>query len=358
MNINIKKYLVWAAAGFTFIISLAYATSSDIFSAIFFLLCTLLIVPQTYQILDSVLKNKLSNNNLRILLIIILFFVGVAIPSSSNTAEPVQQSIETGKKENPVDSETLNNEKVINEAVDPEQNNDLEIGKVVKVSDGDTIRVEIENDEVSVRLIGIDTPEINHQSEPVQCYGPEAKEALENLILNKEVRLEKDVSDVDKYDRYLRYIWLDEILVNEYMTQQGYALASPYPPDIKYQQRINTGEQTAKNNSVGFWSVNTCNGNVYTGTYKDPNKTTTPEPQTNSSNNTNTGNVAPPVYVSPVVTQQATPPPTTSSKYTCSCSKTCGQMASCEEAYFQLNECGCSARDGDDDGVPCESICR
>ena len=43
--------------------------------------------------------------------------------------------------------------------------------------------------------------------------------------------------------------------------------------------------------------------------------------------------------------------------YTCNCSKTCSQMASCEEAYFQLNNCGCSKRDGDKDGVPCESIC-
>ncbi len=44
-------------------------------------------------------------------------------------------------------------------------------------------------------------------------------------------------------------------------------------------------------------------------------------------------------------------------EYQCSCSKTCTNMASCNEAYFQLNQCGCSARDGDDDGVPCESIC-
>ncbi len=45
------------------------------------------------------------------------------------------------------------------------------------------------------------------------------------------------------------------------------------------------------------------------------------------------------------------------SKYTCNCSKTCPNMT-CAEAYYQLNECGCSARDGDDDGVPCEEQCR
>ena len=44
--------------------------------------------------------------------------------------------------------------------------------------------------------------------------------------------------------------------------------------------------------------------------------------------------------------------------YSCNCSKTCGAMSSCREAYFQLNNCGCRRRDGDNDGVPCESICR
>lgn len=44
-------------------------------------------------------------------------------------------------------------------------------------------------------------------------------------------------------------------------------------------------------------------------------------------------------------------------QFSCDCSKTCGAMASCQEALFQLNQCGCSRRDSDRDGVPCESIC-
>lgn len=44
-------------------------------------------------------------------------------------------------------------------------------------------------------------------------------------------------------------------------------------------------------------------------------------------------------------------------RFSCNCSKTCEQMASCEEAYYQLNQCGCGRRDHDSDGVPCESIC-
>ncbi len=58
--------------------------------------------------------------------------------------------------------------------------------------------------------------------------------------------------------------------------------------------------------------------------------------------------------VPPTATQ---PPPPAAPAFTCDCSKVCSAMASCDEAYFQLNQCGCGARDGDNDGVPCESIC-
>ena len=57
---------------------------------------------------------------------------------------------------------------------------------------------------------------------------------------------------------------------------------------------------------------------------------------------------------------QVSAPPTTvpGPQFSCNCSKTCTQMASCQEAYFQLNQCRCLQRDNDDDGVPCESICQ
>jgi micrococcal nuclease len=103
--------------------------------------------------------------------------------------------------------------------------------------------VNVNGTEMNVRLIGMDTPEIHHPSEPVQCYGPEAQAALEDLVLNKEVRLEKDVSDKDQYDRYLRYVWLGDTLVDEYMAQHGYAFAKAYPPDTKYQDRIAAAQQ-------------------------------------------------------------------------------------------------------------------
>jgi competence protein ComEC len=57
----------------------------------------------------------------------------------------------------------------------------------------------------------------------------------------------------------------------------------------------------------------------------------------------------------PTVVQPTQQPPAPA--YVCDCGKTCSQMSSCEEAYFQLQQCGCGRRDGDGDGVPCENIC-
>ena len=78
---------------------------------------------------------------------------------------------------------------------------------VTKIIDGDTIIAEGEN----VRLLGIDSDERSYP-----CYD-EAKERLEELVLGKEVRLEKDQTDKDQYQRYLRYLFLNNQNINLYM---------------------------------------------------------------------------------------------------------------------------------------------
>ena len=65
-----------------------------------------------------------------------------------------------------------------------------------------------------------------------------------------------------------------------------------------------------------------------------------------------------PAQQQPVQQQPVQQPVQQQPSYACDCSKTCTKMASCQEAYFQLNNCGCRKRDGNNDGVPCESICR
>src|SRR3989338_7374568 len=77
--------------------------------------------------------------------------------------------------------------------------------RVKFVVDGDTI--ELENGQ-RVRYIGIDTPELHHPLKPVQCFGKEAKDENEKLVLGKEIILKKDVSETDRYGRLLRYIFV------------------------------------------------------------------------------------------------------------------------------------------------------
>lgn len=203
--------------------------------------------------------------------------------------------------------------------------------KVVRVVDGDTIK--LETGEV-VRYIGIDTPETVHPSKPIQCYGKEASDKNKELVEGKEIKLEKDVSETDKYNRLLRYVWLGDMLVNEYLVREGYAQSSSYPPDVKYQNKFIEAQKLAKEENKGLWG-SVCKVIL------------SPTPKTSQIQTTVSNTNAPTTSTQPV-----------SESFTCSCSKTCAQMSSCEEAQYQLNVCGCKARDADKDGVACDGDCQ
>lgn len=125
-----------------------------------------------------------------------------------------------------------------------------EIFKVTRVIDGDTI--EIENGE-RVRYLGIDTPETVDPRKPVQCFGIEASKKNKELVEGKIVRLEKDITDRDKYDRLLRYVHVGDIFINLELVKQGFAFSYTYPPDIKYQEEILAAEQEAREANRGLW---------------------------------------------------------------------------------------------------------
>ncbi len=182
--------------------------------------------------------------------------------NSKETSKTNNENIEQSSNQKETQSD---NEKELNST----KNNSGEFNQnttekvlVTRVVDGDTIVVNLHGEDAKVRLIGIDTPEIHHPKRPVQCFGYEAKDFLEKLIDQKEVRLEKDVNDKDVYGRYLRYVWLDDNFINETLVKEGYAFAKSYPPDIKYQEKFKEAEQYARTNQEGLWSSETCNGNV------------------------------------------------------------------------------------------------
>jgi micrococcal nuclease len=133
---------------------------------------------------------------------------------------------------------------------------------VARIVDGDTIVVTIGEEDLRVRLIGIDSPETVHPSRPVQCYGEEAKEKLTELIDEKTIWLEKDVSETDRFGRLLRYVYVGDIFVNEYMVREGYAFAVTFPPDIRYRDLFAEAQAEAEENKRGLWSPDTCDGDV------------------------------------------------------------------------------------------------
>ena len=122
--------------------------------------------------------------------------------------------------------------------------------KVSRVIDGDTI--EIETGE-KVRYIGVDTPETVSPKKPVQCFGKEASNKNTELVEGQLITMEKDVSNKDKYGRLLRYVYLDDIMVNEYLVREGYAYASSFPPDVKFQELFRIAQRSAMEEKKGLW---------------------------------------------------------------------------------------------------------
>ena len=123
-----------------------------------------------------------------------------------------------------------------------------ETAKVIQVIDGDTITIE---GGYRVRYIGIDTPEVH----PIpEAYGTEAWQVNRQLVEGKEVRLERDVSETDKYGRLLRYVYVDDVFINAELVRLGLAEAKAYPPDIKYQDYLEEMEAEAKKAGRGMWA--------------------------------------------------------------------------------------------------------
>jgi micrococcal nuclease len=128
---------------------------------------------------------------------------------------------------------------------------------VTKIIDGDTIEL---NNGQRVRYIGVDTSEISRtKNQASECLAEEAKSANRQLVFQKKVRLEKDVSETDKYGRLLRYVYVKnqadkEIMVNQYLVEQGLATLATYPPDVKYVSLFRAGQTKARTASKGLWS--------------------------------------------------------------------------------------------------------
>lgn len=137
-----------------------------------------------------------------------------------------------------------------------------EVGVVSRVVDGDTVVITVGGVDKKVRLVGVNTPEsVGRYAKNPQPYGKEASKFTKEKLDGKQVYLEKDVSDTDKYGRLLRYIWLEEpdkskiedTMFNAILLKEGYASVMTYPPDVKYSKTFVKIEEKARNNKTGLW---------------------------------------------------------------------------------------------------------
>jgi endonuclease YncB( thermonuclease family) len=197
------------------------------------------------------------------------------------------------------------------------------IYKVTRIVDGDTIEVEKNNTKLPVRLIGVDTPELLTADKPAQCFAQQAADRVKQVLLDKDIYLESDPtqSDKDIYNRLLRYVILPDgtnfskLLILEGFGHEYTFKNVPY----KYQKEFLEAENIAKITKKGLWSPNACLT----------------------------------VSITPTITQIA------EQKFSCDVKKIiCSQMTNCSEAVFYLKTCGVARLDGNNDGIPCENICK
>jgi micrococcal nuclease len=133
--------------------------------------------------------------------------------------------------------------------------------RVLYVVDGDTLSISKDGVDTRVRLIGIDTPEIEGRYTTQECFGNEASAFAQKMLENELVRIETDQTQAlyDAYDRLLAYVFLqDNTFVNYEMIAQGYAYEYTYRNPYAYQALFKQAEQTARENEFGLWKKEVC----------------------------------------------------------------------------------------------------
>jgi micrococcal nuclease len=124
--------------------------------------------------------------------------------------------------------------------------------RVVRVVDGDTIIIAPDS---FVRLIGVDTPETVKPEHPIEPFGPEATDFTRNFLAGGSARLSFDRERVDRFGRFLAYVWVGDRLLNEELLRAGLARWEAnfnYSGDMK--RRFRQAQDEARRASLGIWS--------------------------------------------------------------------------------------------------------
>ncbi len=192
---------------------------------------------------------------------------------------------------------------------------EVNIARVVGVSDGDTITVlSLDKKQTKIRLDSIDAPEKN------QDFGQASKKHLSSLVFKKQINYKPH--KIDRYGRTVATVWADNKSVNLEMVKAGMAwVYRKYSDDPVFYE----AEKQAKTSRIGLWS--------------QPN----PKP--------------PWEFRHPDQYPKEPAQLTAADNNSCGQKHFCKQMTSCDEARHYFKVCGIQALDKDGDGVPCEKLC-
>lgn len=142
---------------------------------------------------------------------------------------------------------------------------DAQPARISRIIDGDTFRIIVDSVPDTVRMYHIDTPELGRENSPQHCGADEATEYLAfvlGLVPDQTVWLEYDVTERDRYDRRLAYVWFELdgefFMVNEVMVRNGWAESETYEPDVRYRDQLNEAEQFSVRHRLGIRSL--CDG--------------------------------------------------------------------------------------------------
>ncbi|MCF7972032.1 MAG: thermonuclease family protein, partial [Methylococcaceae bacterium] len=120
------------------------------------------------------------------------------------------------------------------------------------IYDGDTVQLA---DGRKIRLLGINTPEIEHPNQVEQAGGVAAKEWLTEALKGKKIRLEFDQEQRDKYQRYLAHIFTEQgVHINRELVLFGFASVTVFPPNLKYVPQLVAAEREAEASKLGIWA--------------------------------------------------------------------------------------------------------
>jgi len=132
------------------------------------------------------------------------------------------------------------------------------VGRVVRIVDGDTVKVAIGDETTTVRYIGVDTPESVKPGVPVQCFAKRASAFNRQLVEGKRVRLRFGPERFDRYGRLLAYVGLADQngrSVNALLIARGYAHVLTIPPNTQHEQAYTRLEERARDRGLGLWSA-------------------------------------------------------------------------------------------------------